>query len=153
MAIDWDKVRADFETDGESFEVLASKYGCRPGTVKRRAGKEGWQSTDLASKSPGPGRSSEEPKAAARDKHGEILSAHRSLCRQLRERLVRDIKQGKEVRRLKTGIDALAAIAREERRAWGLGEMGPELIPEDTEDITQEMEHTTVPPGTGPVME
>ncbi|WP_022852071.1 hypothetical protein [Limisalsivibrio acetivorans] len=43
MAINWEKMRADFEISGESTGGLARKYCCTERTIQKRIADEGWQ--------------------------------------------------------------------------------------------------------------
>lgn len=139
MAIDWKSVREEFETTKLSFTELAGKYGRHPTTVRRRAKKEGW------------GRRAE----TAGDKNPEqVLNAHRRLLRGLRDEVEREL--GEKEHNLTTdpkGVDALLKIFKSERQAWGIGEIGLEVRPDETSLVIKEMDESTVPPGTGTTLE
>ncbi len=134
MATDWKRVREDFETKRLSYAELARRYGCHPHTIRRRAKKEVWERGE---------------------KPNEVLKAHRGLLKGLRSKVGRELIEGfvKEPKDLKTGVDALLTIFEGERQAWGIGEVGCVIKPEETDHITKQMEDSTTPPGTGALME
>jgi len=140
VAIDWNAVRTGYEA-GMAVRGLAGSHGCHESTIRRRAGKEGWE------RGQGP--------QTLRDEtvQGEILVDHRDLWKGVKKRLVRglsnnDAKLGlEELKVAKIAGEVLSSVIRGERMAWGLEE-GPEAT-DDATETAAEMARVTVQQGAG----
>ncbi|MBI4950039.1 MAG: hypothetical protein HY955_07845 [Deltaproteobacteria bacterium] len=140
MAIDWNAVRTGYEA-GVAVRGLARSHGCHESTIRRRAGKEGWERGEAPQ--------------ALRDEpvHGELLVDHRDLWKGVKKRLVKglsnnDAKLGlEELKVAKIAGEVLSSVIRGERMAWGLEE-GPEAT-DDATETAAEMARVTVQQGAG----
>lgn len=140
MAIDWKAARKGYES-GEAVRALAKAHGCHESTIRRRAGKEGWE------------RAQDRTGQGGEPEHDEILVDHRDLWKGVKKRLVKglsnnDAKLGlEELKVAKIAGEVLSSVIRGERMAWGLEE-GPGAA-DDTKEIAEEMARVTVQQGAG----
>lgn len=140
MTIDWRAVRTGYES-GMAVRSLARSHGCHESTIRRRAGKEGWE------------RAQDRMGQGGEPVHGEILVDHRDLWKGVKKRLVRglsnnDAKLGlEELKVAKIAGEVLSSVIRGERMAWGLEE-GPEAT-DDATETAAEMARLTVQQGAG----
>jgi len=140
VAIDWNAVRTGYEAGG-AVRGLAGFHGCHESTIRRRAGKEGWE------------RGQGHEALRGETVHGELLVDHRDLWKGVKKRLVRglsnnDAKLGlEELKVAKIAGEVLSSVIRGERMAWGLEE-GPEAT-DDATETAAEMARVTVQQGAG----
>ncbi|MCK4846090.1 MAG: hypothetical protein KAS88_00350 [Deltaproteobacteria bacterium] len=162
MAIEWGKLRTEYESDIVSVDELSKKYGCKAQTIERRAKKYGWvkrvrgetpsglkqEGKERRRVSPLPSRS--KPKESTR-----ILGEHRRLWQSVKGTLVEGIAEGDE-KRLKVAKiagDGLLNIVKGERQAWGITEGSTDVSAEELLGVVKEMEEATVSRGAETALE
>ncbi|HHL39614.1 MAG TPA: hypothetical protein ENJ37_03840 [Deltaproteobacteria bacterium] len=139
MAIEWRRVRDEYEREGLGFETLAGRHGCKAETVRRRARKEGW------TRRVAPG--------GAPPSNEDILEEYRRLWRDVKSTLVRALKRSDAKHRLdelkaaKLAGEIVATIVKGESRLWGLDENLYKELLSESDEIAAQMEGLTVSQG------
>ncbi|HLE09344.1 MAG TPA: hypothetical protein VI914_06925 [Thermodesulfobacteriota bacterium] len=143
VAIDWKRVRADYEEKDLSFRELAAVYGHKEGLIKKRAKKEGWKK-----------RAGKRKKK--RGAHpGNLIEEHRNLWGSVKRKLTDGLEKSdeKELKIAKLAGDVLMDIVKGEREAWGIIDNDFSACEEDILSITRQMERATVPSGAEKALE
>ncbi|MEE9615267.1 MAG: hypothetical protein V3W31_10035 [Thermodesulfobacteriota bacterium] len=142
MAIDWKRIKRDYGAKKFTLTELAKKYLCHPDTIRKKARKDGWDSSKSSAARP-----------------GSVIHDHRRMWGSVKKNLdtvlkKTDVESGVEgLKFAKLAGDALSSVVKGERQAWGLVETGADIEPEEMTDTTKEMEQATVPPGAGEALE
>jgi len=136
VAIDWKGLRGDFERGEAGFETLAAGYGCKAGTIKRRAVREGWGEVDQSA-------------AMAELKRDGITGEHRLLWSIVKSKLRAGLEKSDldELKIVKLAGDGILNLQKGETQAWGLTEDDVKTDQQEVIGITQEMAELTVSPG------
>jgi len=135
VAIDWKKVREDFEQGIKGFDVLGAGYGCKAQTIRRRAAREGWGEVDQSA-------------AKAELKREGITGEHRLLWSTVKSKLSAGLESSdmEELKIAKIAGDGLLNIMKGETQAWGLTEDDVKTDQAEVFGITREMAELTVSP-------
>ena len=135
MAIDWKRVRKDFERGEVGFETLAAGYGCKAQTIRRRAAKEGWGAAGQSA-------------AKAELKREGITGEHRLLWSRVKSKLSAGLESSdmEALKIAKIAGDGLLNITKGETQAWGLTEDDVKTEQAEVLGITREMAELTISP-------
>lgn len=133
MAINWNALKIDYNSQDYSLNELCEKYKCKIATLERKIEKECWTIKQFDSEL---------------DSVEEVLDSHKQLWRIIRKKaeLVSSKDTGElTLKDLKVEADIFSSVIKGERTAWGLDK--EESKGEDKVDwlnVFKQMEETTV---------